>query len=659
MSGGGSGDRVGRQALQHGQAPGHGVAQFAAVADEVHGALGLQEFGTLEAFRQRHAHRGFDHARPREADERLGLGDHDIAHEGETGRDATHGRVGQHADVGQALLGQPRERRIGLGHLHERQQAFLHARAARGGEADERHFLLDGGFHAAHEALAHHAAHGAAHEVELEAGRDDVDALDRAAHHDQRVGLAGVLQRFLQAFGVLAAVLELERVHRQHFLADLVAAFRVQEGVEARAGIDAVVVAAMRADVLIVLQIGLVEHGLAARALDPQPLGHLAALRRVGLLDLGRQKFFEPGHWCIPQNEWQTAAPQPSKPARPRPVDATEPAPPGRRRRPPSRAKRERRGKRQSRSGGWSLILRVERLAHPPQEVHGQGHDPLVGLVVQQLDDAAADHHGIRDAADGLRGGRIADAETHADGDVHMAADHRQHGFHGRGVEGTRSGHALERDVIYVAARDARHLLHALLRAGGRQQEDQVHAMRAQPGSEVLAFFGGVVHDQHPVHAGLGRVAHEGVLAVALVVALHRVGVAHEHHRGLRVALAELAHVAEHLGHAHAQGEGLFPGLLDHRAVGHGVGERNAELDHVGAGLHHAVHQRRRDVREREAGGHVGDEGLAAAGLQVGERRPDAALGGHRRCRGRGGRHVDAHAAGPPLTAWPRMDGRS
>ena len=92
------------------------------------------------------------------------------------------------------------------------------------------------------------------------AGDHQVDAVHRAAHHHQRVGLAGVLQRLLQALGVLAAVLELQGVDRQHFLADLVAAFGVEEGVEPRPRADAVVMAAGRADVLVLLQVGLVEH---------------------------------------------------------------------------------------------------------------------------------------------------------------------------------------------------------------------------------------------------------------------------------------------------------------------------------------------------------------------------------------------------------------
>ena len=104
------------------------------------------------------------------------------------------------------------------------------------------------------------------------------------------------LQRRLQPLGVLLAVLELQRVDRQHLLADLAAAFGVEKGVEPRPRADAVVVVALGADVEVLLEVGLVEHRLAGRALDPQALGHRAALGRVGGLDLRRQQFFEPAH---------------------------------------------------------------------------------------------------------------------------------------------------------------------------------------------------------------------------------------------------------------------------------------------------------------------------------------------------------------------------
>ena len=54
-------------------------------------------------------------------------------------------------------------------------------------------------------------------------------AHDRATDHHEGIGLTGGFERALQALGVLLAVLELQRVDRQHLVADLIAPFRVQE----------------------------------------------------------------------------------------------------------------------------------------------------------------------------------------------------------------------------------------------------------------------------------------------------------------------------------------------------------------------------------------------------------------------------------------------
>ena len=155
---------------------------------------------------------------------------------------------------------------------------------------------LNGFLDAAHEALAHHRAHRAAHEFELEARRHHGHAHHGAAHHHQRVGLARGFQRGLQPRRILLAVLELQGIDGHHFLADFPAALGVEERVEPGARADAQVVVALGADVEVLLEVGLVEHGLAGRALDPQALGHNTAFGRVGGLDLGRQQFFEPTH---------------------------------------------------------------------------------------------------------------------------------------------------------------------------------------------------------------------------------------------------------------------------------------------------------------------------------------------------------------------------
>lgn len=145
---------------------------------------------------------------PTKSDQGLGLGDDDVAHKGKTSAHAAHGGVGQHADEGQAFLARRVSAALVLA-ICMSDSSPSRMRAARGGKAQEGYLLIDGGFDAAHKALAHHAAHAAAHEVKFEAGRHQVDAFDRTAHDDEGVGLARVFQGFLQALGVLAAVLNL------------------------------------------------------------------------------------------------------------------------------------------------------------------------------------------------------------------------------------------------------------------------------------------------------------------------------------------------------------------------------------------------------------------------------------------------------------------
>jgi hypothetical protein len=66
--------------------------------------------------------------------------------------------------------------------------------------------------HAAHEALADHGAHGAAHEFEFETGDHHRLTAVTAPPMTTSASVSPVfVQRVVQALGVLAAVLELER----------------------------------------------------------------------------------------------------------------------------------------------------------------------------------------------------------------------------------------------------------------------------------------------------------------------------------------------------------------------------------------------------------------------------------------------------------------
>ena len=90
-----------------------------------------QELAALESFRQLLPDRLLDDARAGEADQRFRLGDVQVAEHREAGRDAAGRRIGEHRDVRQPRAIEPRQRAADLRHLHQRQRAFHHARAAR------------------------------------------------------------------------------------------------------------------------------------------------------------------------------------------------------------------------------------------------------------------------------------------------------------------------------------------------------------------------------------------------------------------------------------------------------------------------------------------------------------------------------------------------
>jgi hypothetical protein len=82
-------------------------------------------------------------------------------------------------------------------------------------------------------------------------------------HHHHRVGLAGIGGGRGQALGVLARVLELERIDRRDLGTDLDAALGIEQQVEPAARAQAVVMAALRAHAEVALEVGAVQHRLA------------------------------------------------------------------------------------------------------------------------------------------------------------------------------------------------------------------------------------------------------------------------------------------------------------------------------------------------------------------------------------------------------------
>jgi hypothetical protein len=121
--------------------------------------------------------------------------------------------------------------------------------------------------------------------------------VQRAGHHDQRIFLLRALLCLQHAVPILLGVAELERIFGLDPFAELFGRFRVEKVLEPLARADAHVIAALRADVQVALQLGAVQHRVASRALHPQAFRDRA---RAALgLDPRRHDFLEPGHGSI------------------------------------------------------------------------------------------------------------------------------------------------------------------------------------------------------------------------------------------------------------------------------------------------------------------------------------------------------------------------
>ena len=234
-----------------------------------------QVFGPLEAFRQSLADGLFDDPGAGEPDHRAGLGDGDVAEHGKGRRHAAGGGIAKHHDIGQAGLSHLIDGDGGARHLHQRQNAFLHARPTRRRNGDQRRALNHGQACRRQDAFADRHAHGAAHELEIERRDHDADTTHGAMGNGQGIGGTGFHLGVLEAFGIALAVAELKRVDDGlGKLNDVIGAV-VEQHLETNRRRQAHVVAAMVTDLERLLQIAMEDHFAAARALVPQVVGDL------------------------------------------------------------------------------------------------------------------------------------------------------------------------------------------------------------------------------------------------------------------------------------------------------------------------------------------------------------------------------------------------
>ena len=266
-------------------------------------------------------------------------------------------------------------------------------------------------------------------------------------------------------------------------------------------------------------------------------------------------------------------------------------------------------------------LLGAGHRVHGASQLGDESADPIgdpFGLVQRLLhspDDRGPHHDRVRDRSDPTGRVRVRDPETDADGQGGDLPYPGQRLRDRGGIEVGRPRDALEGDVVEKPGRLRRDAAHPRDRGRGREQEDGVDAVLAKRSEQRLPLLGRHVDDDDAVDSRCGRrfgepgVTHRD----------DRVEIAHEDQTRLAVVRTELAREVEHAGEGHAGRESALPGPLDHRAVRHRIGERDAELDDVRTSLHEAREEAAGHLGGGVSGRDEGYEGGAARGPQLRE----------------------------------------
>ena len=155
---------------------------------------------------------------------------------------------------------------------------------------------------------------------------------------------------------------------------------------------------------------------------------------------------------------------------------------------------------------------------------------------------------------------------------------------------------------------------------GRRRQAHEAEARFQGRQAQHLVFLGRNIHGDQAVYASLAGVRQEPFDAIGV----DGVVVAHQHQRGGGVRFAKAAHQIEGLGQSDPGSQRPQGGALDGWAVGHGVGERHSQFDHVRASAGQRPHDFQRDLGGWVARRHKGDKPSPAFAFQAGEPRVNA-----------------------------------
>ena len=255
----------------------------------------------------------------------------------------------------------------------------------------------------------------------------------------------------------------------------------------------------------------------------------------------------------------------------------------------------------------------------------------LVEAVLDRVDQRRADHHAVGAFGDGARLLRGAHAEADRDRQLGVALDARHRGVDLVRVGRGRAGDAGDRDVIDKARGVGEHRRQPLVVGGRRREPDEVQAGLQRRQAKLLVLLGRQIDDDQAVDAGglcIGEKLRRRRRCRSDCSSPSARSASRRRPCGRRAPCASVLIMFWPALSARR------PAGLDRRTVRHRIGERHAELDHVGAGLRQRLEDRERGLRVGIARHREGDERGAAFALQVREALIDA--GGHLRERALG-----------------------
>jgi hypothetical protein len=140
----------------------------------------------------------------------------------------------------------------GLGHLHQGENPFLHARAAGGGYDHQGNLLVQRAAGEPGDLLTDHRAHRATHEGEIHDGKIEVEPIDPRGAGIHRISIAALLFGHLQAIGIM---LEFQRVHGPESAVELTPGARVGQYLDVLFGADPPMPAAFGTDIECLLEL--------------------------------------------------------------------------------------------------------------------------------------------------------------------------------------------------------------------------------------------------------------------------------------------------------------------------------------------------------------------------------------------------------------------